>query len=150
MRTRWLSDPLAKGKPPNPGRYGTAARIVYVARDPITALEEVQAFGLPLAHAFVPLDVQLNAVVDVHDPRIVKALSITQADLRQNFRTAASPTPTQLLGNACEAIGTIDAIAYRSLTKPKGECFAILVNSLLATKGSVVLTDPTVGAFTLP
>lgn len=150
MRTQWIIDPLAKAKPPNPGRYGTAARVVYLALDPMTALQEVQAFGLPLAHAFVPVTVTLNAVIDVHDPKVAKVLSISTFDLSQNFRTAVVPTPAQELGDACEAFGKIDAILYRSLTKGSGGCLAVLAKNLPSTKGVLTVADASLGAHAVP
>jgi RES domain-containing protein len=141
---RWTNDPLGKNRPlTSAGRFHLprSARVLYLAGGPQTAGHEVQAFGAPLRSvAILPVQVNLNAVLDLTDPGLRKQLGLTPAELAVNFRASKTPTATQILGELCAAMGVVDALLYPSVAHQGGECLAVLETSL-ATLGSWVEID---------
>jgi hypothetical protein len=57
-------------------------------------------------------DVKLRRVLDLASPRTLKVLKIDPKDLFRNWRTAKSPTLTQLLGQAVNETRLFAAIRF--------------------------------------
>lgn len=121
-------------------------RAVYLADTQSTAFDEanpVQAIlraidpGLvsptpPGAHASIVY--QLEAVLDVTDPVIQKALGATRSELIAPWRQAAKRghlPATQLLGQAAFDCGVIQAIWYESARAPKTHCLVVFIDRLV-------------------
>jgi hypothetical protein len=89
VQLRHHADPLGRRRPINRQRFNlqNGARVLYVGKDQITCLYEVGAFGFPVTSlAVIPVQFQLNAVLDLSDPAIQGALAVTRADIVMNFR----------------------------------------------------------------
>jgi hypothetical protein len=90
MLLKFARDPLGKQRPNRRNRFNidNGARVLYLAENIPTALQEVQAFGFPPhAVAIVPVEVDLQAVVDLRDSVIQTALQLTSHDLAINFQS---------------------------------------------------------------
>jgi RES domain-containing protein len=145
MLLKWSSDPLGKQRPLlSAGRFHlpNSARILYLADEHQTAEHEVQAFGTPLrAIAIVPVNVNLNAVLDLTDGGIRGQIGLTEAELALNFRTSSSLTPTQLLGECCASMGIVDGLLFPSVARRGGVCLAVIETALARLGSSVVVDD---------
>ena len=96
MGLRHHADPLGRGRPIARQRFNVenGARILYVGDDPITCLHEVQAFGFPVTSiAVVPVQLELNAVLDLRDAALRHALAITEEDVAFNSRAEPRSSP---------------------------------------------------------
>lgn len=145
MLLKWSSDPLGKQRPLlSAGRFHlpNSARVLYLADDPQTAEHEVQAFGAPLrAIAIIPVNVNLNAVLDLTDEDIRGQLGLTAAELALNFRISPSATPTQILGECCASMGVVDGLLFPSVARRGGVCLAVLEAALVRLGSSIVVDD---------
>jgi len=92
------------------------ARVLYPAKDQVTCLHEAQLFGSPLTSvALIPVQFDLQAVVDLRAPAVEKILHTDDAELWFNFRclpTTLRPAATQILGERVAASGRIDGLLY--------------------------------------
>ena len=116
-------DPLGKQRPIRRNRFNfeNGSRVLYLAQTLQTALVEVQAFGFPpRAVTIVPVQVDLQAVIDLRDHNTQAILQLSPVDLTRNFQTAAIATtpPTQDLGECAATSGIVDGIIYESLAVP--------------------------------
>lgn len=122
------------------------ARVLYLGDDPITCLYEAQALGFPASSTtIVPVQYVLNAVVDLTDPAVLRALRITRSVLQFNFRSLpllSPPTDSQILGEACAASGRIDGMFYESPARPGALDLAVIEGALLGPGSSLVVNDP--------
>ncbi len=83
-RLIFASDPLGKQRPIVAQRFNFAAgaRVLYLADDQVTALNEAQAFGFPASSiAIIPVQFDLRAVVDLRDPAVHKLLRTDAVEL---------------------------------------------------------------------
>ncbi|HKH47815.1 MAG TPA: RES family NAD+ phosphorylase [Thermoanaerobaculia bacterium] len=148
----WPGGPVLRGARFNPkGAFGG----VYLASDPVTALEEVGANfespGEPVTLRTPPwtvfaVDGFLERVLDLTDPGVQRRLSTTIAELTGDWRfsqtlhlSGAAPLPpTQMLGKAAYESGRIVAIRYHSAKLTgRGTGFVVFADRL--SKGSSVL-----------
>jgi len=148
MLLKHAHDPLGKQRPIRANRFNVAngARVLYLAQTIDTALQEVQAFGFPgRSIAIVPVQVDLQAVVDLRDANILGALQITAHDLSVNFRTVppeATPALTQELGDRAAASGAVDGFIFESLARPGTINLAVFEANLTSLNSSLVVNDP--------
>lgn len=142
---RYHANPLGRGRPIRRQRFNNAngARVLYVGDDQITCLHEVQAFGFPVSSlAIVPIELQLNAVLDLRDAAVQGALGITRADITMNFRPVPHPTDMQVLGEELAASGIVDGLLYESVAVAGRTCVALFETNV-GPLGSVVrVNDP--------
>lgn len=148
MLLKFARDPLGKHRPIRRNRFNidNGARVLYLAQVIPTALQEVQAFGFPArAVAIVPVEVDLQAVVDLRDPVIQTSLQLTSRDLAMNFRAipAGGPrTETQELGECAATSGCVDGFLYESLAMPGSVNLAVFEDNLAPLKSSLIVDDP--------
>jgi RES domain-containing protein len=142
------NDPLGKQRPIRANRFNVAngARVLYLAQTIDTALQEVQAFGFPArAVAIVPVEVDLQAVVDLRDSNTLATLQLTVRDLAVNFRTVpvgATPTLTQELGESAAASGAVDGFIFESLAHQGHVNLAVFEANLSKLNSSLIVNDP--------
>jgi hypothetical protein len=145
--TEYLRTPL--GLPPtmNPNRFnlsgGTAT--LYLGGDAHVCLTEVQADAMPAkSYTLFPVELDLKAVVDLHDAAVLAALALTPAEVTFNFRSLGpgGRHATQLLGEACAAARCVDALAFPSAAQAGGEALAVFVDSLAALGSSLTVHRP--------
>jgi RES domain-containing protein len=148
MLLKFARDPLGKHRPIRRNRFNidNGARVLYLAANVPTALQEVQAIGFPPhAVAIVPVEVDLQAVVDLRTPVIQNALQLTAHDLTMNFRAISTGGPlaaTQELGERAAASGCIDGFLYESLAMPGSVNLAVFEDNLVPLKSSLTVNDP--------
>lgn len=148
MLLKFARDPLGKHRPIGRNRFNidNGARVLYLAENLPTALQEIQAFGFPAhAVAIVPVEVDLQAVLDLRDPAIQTALQLTSDHLAMNFRAipAGGPlTETQELGECAAASGCVDGFLYESLAMPGSVNLAVFESNLAPLKSSLTVNDP--------
>jgi RES domain-containing protein len=148
MQLKFAHDPLGKHRPIRSNRFNidNGARVLYLAQNIPTALQEVQAFGYPPhAAAIVPVAVDLQAVVDLRDPAIQSALQLNPHDLAMNFRAISAGGPlaaTQELGECAAASGCVDGFLYESMAMPGSVNLAVFENNLAPLKSSLIVDDP--------
>jgi RES domain-containing protein len=101
---------------------------LYLAWDPITAMLEVQTLVLALGAVVLvrtaPLTVLtvdgiVSSVLDLTNPRILKALGTTEQEMTGHWYLSQNP-PTQLLAKTVFGMGTISGIRYASARNPGG------------------------------
>jgi RES domain-containing protein len=148
MLLKFARDPLGKQRPIRRNRFNidNGARVLYLAENVPTALQEIQAFGFP-PHAvvIVPVEVDLQAVVDLRDPAIQSALQLTSHNLAMNFRAISAGGPlaaTQELGECAAASGCVDGFLYESRAMPGSVNLAVFENNLAPLKSSLTVNDP--------
>jgi RES domain-containing protein len=163
----WPGGPAIRG-----ARYTRTGgcNALYLAPDGATALAEVEAvvFGADRSvqpgAAHDPLlvfsaSVHLPGVLDLCDPEVQRALDTSNAELmapwlRAQERHSAGRgelPPTQALGEAACATGTILALRYPSYRNPGVQNLVVFTDHLAALRGSVTLIDDSGGyAQTLP
>lgn len=146
-RLIFASDPLGKRRPIVAQRFNFAARarVLYLADDQVTALNEAQAFGFPASSiAIIPVQFDLRAVVDLRDPAVHKLLRTDAVELSLNFRSspASTPAPTQLLGERVAAGLGIDGLLYDSPARPGHVNLAVIEAALNSLGSSLVVNDP--------
>lgn len=149
MLLKFARDPLGKHRPIRGNRFNVdnGTRVLYLAENIPTALQEVQAFGFPQhAVAVVPIQVDLQAVVDLRDSVIQTALQLTFQELAMNFRAIPAGGPlaaTQELGECVAASGCIDGFLYESLAMAGNVNLAAFEDNLGPLKSSLTVNDPT-------
>lgn len=121
-----------------PNRYNMAGvECVYFSADESTARAELsRALTIP-GNTFQPLTtfwakVSLGTVLDLTNPKIRAYVGLTRNDLNQDWRGAAKPVKTQLLGDAITGEGTISAIRYPSNAQPESFNVVIFRKALIA------------------
>ena len=153
MRLRWANDPLGRSRPIHAQRYDLAggARVLYLALDAATCHAEIQAFAVPaFAAATIPIEVELNAVLDLRDPKVLKQLQLMPRERDRNFRVMRTPSPTQLLGELCAATCAVDGLIYPSLARSGGSCLAVIESALAPLGSRIRVADPTAPQDALP
>lgn len=146
MKLQCASDPLGKKRPIVAGRFNmrNGARVLYLGDTHATCLGEVQALGVPhFAVAVIPVNVQLQAVIDLRDARTLALLNTTEQEWMLNFRLRPNPTPSQALGEACARSGCVDGILYPSPAQTGGLDVAVLEAAL--APGALSVHDPASG-----
>lgn len=152
MPVAWAFDPLGRGRPIADMRFNQAggARVLYVGQDPVVCLHEAQALGFPAAGSFcVPVEIRLDAILDLRDAATRAALGLKTTDVQLNFRglnAAGTVTDTQTLGERCVASKVIDGVYYPSVAKKGSSCLAVFEANLRPGKTHVVVReqlDPT-------
>ena len=117
MLLRYASDPLGKRRPINAQRFNIAggARVLYLAEDHFTCLQEIQAFSWPATStAIVPVQFDLKAIVDLRDPAVQSLLQSNPSELVLNFRSVIpGPAPTQTLGRTLRVVRANRRSAFR-------------------------------------
>lgn len=147
MLLKFSDDPLGKRRPIRRNRFNidNGARVLYLAEFIPTALMEIQAFGFPpSAVAIVPVEVELQAVVDLRDPAIQSALHLSASSLAMNFRTVplgGTPTESQELGECAAVSRVIDGFLYESLATPGSVNLAVFENNLVLRQSSLAVND---------
>ena len=146
MLLKYGRDPLGKQRPIRRNRFNAnkGSRILYLAQTLQTALAEVQAFGFPPhAVAIVPVQVDLQAVIDLHNVNTQATLQLSPVDLAINFRTAriGTTTPTQDLGECAAISGIVDGIIYESIAVPGAINLAVIEVNLSRLVSSVSVND---------
>jgi hypothetical protein len=145
---RWANDPLGKGRPIRSQRFNIAgrARALYFSQDQTTCLSEVQAFGWPpTSTAIIPVQVQLNAVIDLRDPAVLNALQLTATELAFNFRSlppGSPPAETQLLGECAAASGCVDGFFFESLAVSAKTNLVVFEANLRLLNSQLLVNDP--------
>ena len=148
MLLKHAHDPLGKHRPIRANRFNLAngARVLYLAQTIDTALDEVQAFGFPARSvAIVPVQFDLQAVVDLRDVNTLTTLQLTSNDLSVNFRTVSpgtAPAPTQELGECAAASGCVDGLIFESLARPGTINLAVFEANLTRLGSSLAVNDP--------
>ncbi|HZS39999.1 MAG TPA: RES family NAD+ phosphorylase [Polyangia bacterium] len=144
----YAADPLGRNRgrssPIAAGRFNLlgGTRVLYLGETHQTCAAESQAVGgASFAIAIIPVQVRLQAVIDLRDAETLDVLELEPRELALNFRLSRQPTPTQLLGEACAECGAIDGIFYASLTPAGGLCLAVLESNLRAGVTSLVVSD---------
>jgi hypothetical protein len=161
--TVWIPGRFNAGRPGRPG-----FPILYLAADPITPLFEVGALvGSPLPGGtvlpvpgalwrVVNVTVALSAVVDLTDPIALASLDTSIQELTGDWRGYTyrpappvtvpywSHVPTQQLGHALAATGTIEGFLSYSARFPTVRNLVIFRNNLASTS-TVTAVDPTSG-----
>lgn len=141
-------DPLGKHRPIGANRFNIAngARVLYLAETIHTALDEVQAFGFPARSVtIVPVQFDLQAVVDLRDVNTLTTLQLTTNDLSVNFRTVSpgsAPARTQELGECAAASGCVDGFIFESLARPGTINLAVFEANLRSLNSSLTVNDP--------
>lgn len=113
-----------------------------------TCIEEVQAANFPASSvAIFPVELDLRAVVDLRNPATLSLLQLTNHDVALNFRSlpgGSPPTPTQLLGERCAALGCVDGIFFPSFARqpPTETNIAIIEATLSILRSSISVNDP--------
>jgi RES domain-containing protein len=151
MPLRYSSDPLGKGRPIAAQRFNVSAgaRVLYLAEDHNTCLNEILAFGWPpISTAIIPVQFDLKSVVDLQDPNVRAILQITPEELAFNFHSLPSgsaPAVTQILGERCAASRRVDGLLYESQTVPGKRALAVLEAALAGLGSSLTVYDPVNG-----
>ena len=129
---------------------------IYFAEDQETAFAEanpIHALIHRLDPALAPptsigvymsLHYQLEAVLDLTDPKVQKALQTSRTELRDGWRLAQSRgglAVTQQLGQAIYDCGNIEAVFYESARVDNHLCFAVFPDRL-AAPGFLEVYDP--------
>lgn len=133
---------------------------LYLAPDAATALAEVQAVLFDVGGTIQPgaahdpllvftAEVRLPAVLDLCEPRIQQALGTSSAELtapwlraQERHRMGRGPLPpTQELGDAACATGTVLALRYPSCRRAGAGNLVVFTNHLTALGGRIVLVD---------
>ncbi|MEW6160454.1 MAG: RES family NAD+ phosphorylase [Verrucomicrobiota bacterium] len=100
-----------------PYRFNTAGvRCVYFAEDEPTAAAEYERHNVARYQPYVTYfaEVALRRVLDMSLPDTLKALDLTQRDLRTNWIRAKQPTALQILGEAVSKQFSVSAIRFPS------------------------------------
>jgi len=148
---RYAGDPFGRSRPIIEQRFNVAkgARVLYLGDSQLTCLYEVQAFGFPAKSvAIIPVQVHLDAVIDLRDTATCKALGLTQTELAFNFRSlppGSPPAATQLLGERCAASGRIDALVFSSMAYKTGTNLAVFEAGLQTLGSYLEIDDPANG-----
>ena len=148
MKLQWARDPLGRQRPIGAGRFNVrhGARVLYLGDTHATCLREVQALGVPrFAVAIIPVQVQLQAVIDLRDPETLACLETTGAECMLNFRLRPNPTASQPRGEACARAGCVDGILYPSPAWMGGLDLAVLEAAL--APGALVVEDSASGLY---
>jgi RES domain-containing protein len=137
------------GLPPtmNPNRFNLlgGAAALYLGGDAHVCIAEVQMLATPaVSYGIFAVELDLKAVVDLHDPAVLTALALTLEDVTFNFRSLGpgGRHATQLLGEACAAARCVDGLAFPSAAQPGGEALAVFVDSLAALGSSLTVHRP--------
>ena len=144
----WAFDPLGRGRPIEDMRFNTrgGARVLYLGENPTVCVEEAGAVGFPAAATMCfPVDVRLEAILDLRDGSTRKALGLKTSDIHLNFRGVnkmGGVADTQTLGERCAVVGTIDGISYPSVAHKGGVCLAVLESNLRSGKTDLVVRFP--------
>jgi RES domain-containing protein len=128
------------------GRYTpkNSFETIYMAKDMVTALEEVQALiSIPSRPAFTIVTVPwvtvaiqgfLSSVLDLTQSANVEAVGSSYQELTGAWRWVPSQTgepPTHLLGRLCHTSRRFDGISYpSSKNTPSGVCVAVFPDRL--------------------
>lgn len=148
MLLKHAHDPLGKQRPIRANRFNVAngARVLYLAQTIDTALDEVQAFGFPARSVtIVPVQVDLQAVIDLRDANTLATLQLTTHDLSVNFRTIRPGAPlalTQELGECAAASGCVDGFIFESLARPGTANLAVFEADLRRLNSSLTVNGP--------
>jgi hypothetical protein len=146
MLLRHAADPLGKRRPIDAQRFNIAgrARILYLAEDHLSCLQEIQAFSWPATStAIVPVQFDLKAVVDLRDPSTQSLLQSNSSELAFNSRSLIpGPAPTQSLGERCASFGRIDGLLFESPAVPGKAELAVIETALLVLGSSLTVVDP--------
>jgi hypothetical protein len=143
MHLAYSHDPLGKNRPINAQRFNLAggSRMLYLGSSAAVCLAEIQALGAPFMTAIIPVNVTLQAVVDLRDPLVLRTLETTPAELARNFRLSPGPTPSQELGESVARSGLVDGLLYESLASPGGEDLVVVERALKPNETSLVVDD---------
>jgi RES domain-containing protein len=155
--------PLWAGGAPRTGARYTpigGSDALYLAPDAATALAEVQAVLFGAGGAVQPgaahdpllvftVEVRLTAVLDLCDPAVQQALGTSVNELaapwlraQERHRTGKGPLPpTQELGDAAGAAGTILALRYPSYRREGAGNLVVFTDHLTSLGGRLVLVD---------
>lgn len=145
MLLKYAHDPLGKGRPLPANRFNlkNGARVLYLADTKQTADIEIQAFSWPArSTATIPVEIDLQAVIDLTKPAALTALNLALVELTSNFRAAPNPTATQELGERCAALGCVDGILFESLANPGHINLAVIEQNLSLLNSSIKVNDP--------
>jgi RES domain-containing protein len=134
-----------------PYRYNLAnVNCIYFSETKDVAHMEYDTYwaGTPKAHQTVVLyyaDITIAKVLDLTNLAVLTSLNVNQSDLFKPWRTATTPTVTQLIGTAVQQTGHCAAIRYPSAAahaiNKTGNNFVIFKDHLQATD-SVRIIDP--------
>lgn len=148
---RYAADPLGKKRPlvaaaQRFNRQG-GSRILYLGDDHQSSMEEaIRGFSVPpRALTVVPVQVNLNALLDLRDPAVLTSLGTDASELARNFRplnATGQEAPSQALGEACSSSGLIDGLLYPSLALSGSTCLAVIEKALQPLGSSLSVNDP--------
>jgi RES domain-containing protein len=130
---------------PNRCNLAGGAAALYLGADAHVCIAEVQMIAAPaVSYGIFAVELDLKAVVDLHDPAVLAALALAPADVTFNFRALgpAGRHATQLLGEACAAARCVDGLLFPSAAMPGGEAIAVFVASLAALGSSLTVHRP--------
>lgn len=124
---------------------------IYLAWEPVTALQEVQALilipgtALPLRTppwALVAIDGIVSNVLDLTDDAIIKALGTNDQEMTGSWATVNNP-PTQALAHAAYESRAIAGIKYGSAKNPGGMNLVVFPDRLsLSPSDYLEVFDP--------
>jgi RES domain-containing protein len=144
----YAHDPLGKNRKITRQHFNihAGARALYFSHEQATCLSEVQATGLPaLAVAIIPVEVQLNACIDLRDPATLVNLQLTQVELAFNFRSlpvGSPPTDMQVLGEHAAASGCVDGLLFESLALAGQTNLVVFEANLAGLNSKLTVNDP--------
>ena len=137
------------------GRYNMRGEFeaLYLASSPVTALREVEALvataeglrgvkGPP--RILLSIDYELQAVVDLTEPKAQQLLDSSLAELSAPWRAlnaAGTTAPTQLLGSVVHELSVIEALRVPSARDPATDNVVIFPDRLRSTSTVRVFDD---------
>jgi RES domain-containing protein len=142
------NDPLGKNRPIRRHRFNieAGARVLYFSEHPTTCFSEVQFLGFPpYSAAVIPVQVDLNAVIDLRDPAILATLQLTRAEVTFNFRSVPAGSPpvaTQVLGECAAASGCVDGFLFESAAVPGATNLVVFEANLRQLNSRLIVNDP--------
>ena len=140
-------DPLGRGRPIRAMRFNRdgGTRVLYLGETPTVCLDEVSAVGFPGAVTIYPVEIRLQAVLDLADAATRRALGLTRIDVLRNFRpmnSAGTDADTQILGEACARSAFVEAITFPSAANQGGHALAVIESRLVVGKSHLLVRVP--------
>jgi RES domain-containing protein len=141
----WAFDPLGRGRPIADMRFNRSggARVLYLGENPTVCVQEAQAVGFPAQGILcIPVEVRLEAILDLGDAATRRELQLKLTDVQLNFRGLnknGTVADTQTLGERCSALKVVDGIRYPSAAHKGGWCLAVIESNLRIGKAELTV-----------
>ncbi len=121
------------------------AHVLYLGADAHVCVDEVQVHAVPARPTVIfPVEFDLKAVADLHDPDVLATLALTPDDVTFNFRSLGprGRHVTQLLGECCASMRCVDGLLFPSAAQAGGRALAVLEACLAALGSSLTVHRP--------